>query len=61
MRLATSLLLLLPAFAADPSVHVTTPMAPPAWALLERKLLAANTEAVDRFARKYLDSRGYLL
>ncbi len=61
MRLATSFLLLLPAFAADPSLHVTTPMAPPAWALLERKLLAANTEAVDRFARKYLDSRGYLL
>ena len=36
-------------------------MAPPAWALLERQLLAADSKAADRFAAKYLDERGYLL
>ena len=42
------------------TVHVTTPMAPPAWALLERELLRYNSIAVERFAAKYLDERGYL-
>ena len=36
-------------------------MAPPAWALLERQLLHANSKAADRFAAKYVDERGYLL
>jgi hypothetical protein len=49
------------AFAADPALHIKTPMSPPAWALLEQKLLQANSEACDRFAKKYLDSRGYLM
>ena len=53
--------LLSTAFAADPSLEISTPMPPPAWALLERKLLEANSVACDRFANKYLDSRGYLL
>jgi hypothetical protein len=43
------------------TIHVTTPMAPPAWALLERQLIKANSEAAERFAAKYVDSRGYLL
>ncbi len=62
MRLLFPLTLLLNvAYAADPALHIKTPMAPPAWAMLEQKLLAANSEACDRFAKKYLDSRGYLL
>ena len=48
-------------FAADPSVTIDTPMAPPAWALLERQLLSADSKAADKFAAKYLDERGYLL
>jgi hypothetical protein len=36
-------------------------MAPPAWALLERQLLRSSSDACERFADKYLDSRGYLL
>ena len=51
----------LTAWAAEPALHIQSPMAPPAWAMLEQKLLAANSEACDRFAKKYLDSRGYLL
>jgi len=35
-------------------------MSPPAWALLERELLKQSSLACDRFAGKYLDSRGYL-
>lgn len=36
-------------------------MAPPAWALLERDLLRYNSQAVERFAEKYVDDKGYLL
>jgi hypothetical protein len=43
------------------TIHVVTPMAPPAWALLERELLRYNSVAVELFAQKYLDERGYLL
>lgn len=42
------------------TLHVKTPMPPPAWALLERKLLDYDSKAVEIFADKYLDSRGYL-
>jgi hypothetical protein len=49
------------AAAAEPSLTIGTPMAPPAWALLERQLLRANSLACERFAAKYLDERGYLL
>lgn len=45
---------------AEPLV-VRTPMAPPEWALLERELLRAGSAACERFAGKYVDSRGYLL
>ena len=47
--------------AAEPALTVKTPMPAPAWALLERQLLKANSAACERFAAKYLDSRGYLL
>ncbi len=43
------------------TIHIATPMAPPSWALLERELLRHNSTAVERFAEKYLDERGYLL
>lgn len=54
--------LLAPQAAAQSAViAVDTPMAPPAWALMERALLRANSAAVEAFAAKYLDERGYLL
>ncbi|MFN7923173.1 MAG: hypothetical protein U0Q16_23935 [Bryobacteraceae bacterium] len=59
MRIAGSLLFALSLPAAD--IEITKPMSPPAWALLERQLLAESSAACDRFAAKYLDSRGYLL
>jgi hypothetical protein len=45
----------------DLTLHVTTPMRPPAWALLEQELLKANSVACERFYEKYVDARGYLL
>ncbi len=47
--------------AKDITLRIDTPMAPPSWALLERELLRANSQACERFAAKYLDDRGYLL
>ncbi len=43
------------------TVQIDTPMVPPAWALLERDLLKYNSLAVEEFARKFIDERGYLL
>ena len=43
------------------TIHIDTPMAPPAWALLERDLLKYNSMAVEAFATKFMDERGYLL
>jgi hypothetical protein len=56
-------LVLAAAIAAPAQVRIVIdkPMAPPEWALLERELLRANSVAMDRFAERYLDSRGYLL
>ena len=45
----------------DVTIHITKPMVPPAWALLERDLLRYNSQAVERFAAKYVDEKGYLL
>lgn len=42
-------------------IVISTPMQPPEWALLERQLLKANSEACERFAARYVDERGYLL
>ena len=44
-----------------PVVEVDSPMEAPHWALLERELLEANSNAVEAFADRYLDERGYLL
>jgi hypothetical protein len=46
---------------AQPAIEITSPVPPPAWALLELELLRANSQAVEIFADKYLDERGYLL
>ncbi len=40
---------------------VNTPMSPPAWALLEREVLKANSEACAEFYQRYFDDRGWLL
>jgi hypothetical protein len=52
---------ILPAQSAELILHIRTPMAPPAWALLERELLRANTAACQQFFAKYFDERGYLM
>ena len=44
-----------------PVAVIETPMPPPEWALLQREVLDANSRAVEAFAAKYIDSRGYLL
>ncbi len=47
--------------AEDATLVIRAPMSPPEWALLERELLRANSDACERFAAQYLDERGYLL
>ena len=59
--LLASLLIHLPLQGQRPVVQVDSPMPPPDWALLERALLDANSDAVESFAERYLDDRGYLL
>jgi len=46
---------------AQPGIVIETPMETPEWALLERQLIDANSKAVEAFAAKYMDTRGYLL
>ena len=42
-------------------LSIDTPLRPPAWALLERELIRAQTRACEEFYHKYFDERGYLL
>ena len=44
----------------ETTIRIATPMPPPSWALLERELLRYNSIAVERFAEKFVDERGYL-
>ncbi len=54
-------LLAVPGLLPAPDVLVVdTPMPAPAWAKLERQLLADNTPACREFFEKYYDRRGYL-
>jgi hypothetical protein len=46
---------------AETTLVIKTPMAPPAWALLERDVLRFSSQGCERFANKYIDERGYLL
>lgn len=41
-------------------IDVTTPHEPTEWALLERALLKAETQACEQFFERYFDMRGYL-
>jgi len=41
-------------------ITIATPMAAPAWAILERRLLAENVPACREFFQKYYDARGRL-
>ena len=41
--------------------HIDTPTAPPAWALLERELIRAQSLACETFFNRYFDERGYLM
>ena len=59
--LLVSVLAAVPLVAKDITLHINTPMRPPAWALLEQELLRTNSAACERFYEKYVDSRGYLL
>jgi len=43
-----------------PTITITTPMAAPEWARLERRLIAENVPACREFAEKYYDGRGYV-
>jgi hypothetical protein len=43
------------------AVEISTPMTPPEWALLERGVLDATAEAIERFYEHFFDGRGYLL
>ncbi|MBM3784089.1 MAG: hypothetical protein FJW30_06990 [Acidobacteria bacterium] len=43
-----------------PILKIDTPMPPPDWALAQRALLHAYSEAAEEFAAKYVDERGYL-
>jgi hypothetical protein len=45
---------------AESTLVIKTPMAPPAWALLERDVLRFSSLGCERFAEKYIDERGYL-
>lgn len=44
-----------------PTITITAPMTPPHWALLQRELLRAQTQACQEFFAHYFDERGYLL
>jgi hypothetical protein len=45
---------------APVAFRITTPVAPPTWALLERELLRAQERACEEFFGRYFDDRGYL-
>src|SRR5687768_2834074 len=47
--------------AAEPALHITTPMSPPTWALLEREVIRNSAAACEEFYKKYFDDRGFLL
>jgi hypothetical protein len=46
--------------AAPKGLVVSTPMAAPDWALLQRRLLQANADACEAFYAKYVDRRDWL-
>jgi hypothetical protein len=61
-RTALGFLLFLPGFATaeEKRLKVTSPMSPPDWALLERQVLDASSDACRQFFQRYFDERGWL-
>ena len=41
-------------------IDATTPVAPPRWALLERRLIVSQSAAIAEFHTRYFDDRGFL-
>ena len=66
-RLLVALSLIAHAFAVpgellgETALHIDSPQSPPEWALLQRELLRANSEACREFADRYFDDRGFLM
>jgi len=52
--------LVLPGSTLAASIAVDTPVDPPSWALLQRQLLGAQTQAAGEFFERYFDERGYI-
>jgi hypothetical protein len=48
------------ASAQGPTIQVDSTMPPPAWALMQRALLKANSDAARKFYQRYVDEKGYL-
>ncbi len=48
------------AAAAGTAIHISTPMAPPAWAVMERLLLEEKSKHIEKFYDFYFDERDYL-
>ena len=46
--------------ASNRVININTPMAPPDWALLQRELIRAKTDACREFFDRYFDQNGYL-
>jgi hypothetical protein len=57
---AASLLVQGSAAPAGAVLTIETKMAPPAWAVLERRILDASAPALVEFYKKYYDDRGYV-
>ncbi len=60
LRVLFPLCIALTAPAAESPLSITTPMATPEWAKLQRQLLAENVPLCQEFFAKYFDARGYL-
>src|SRR5688500_614423 len=60
-RFCIAALFVAPFLQAEGTLVIKTPMAPPAWALLDRDVLRFSSLGCERFAGKYVDDRGYLL
>jgi hypothetical protein len=49
-----------PETSGSATIRISTPMAAPRWAVLQRQLLSENVPACREFFTKYFDDRGYL-
>ena len=49
------------ALAKGPLIRIDRPLPPPNWALLQRALIQANTDACKEFYGRYFDEKGFLM